>query len=235
MLLHGFGGSGAHFRPVAEDLAARARVTMPDLPGHGASFDVAGSRHPRAAAEAVLATADAAGIGRFHLAGFSMGGAVACLIALAAPERVLSLTLLAPGGFGTEIAAGTLREFGIAREADAVRRALAKMMAPGATPPEREVALIAAERENERLAGEIAAIAEAITRDGKQGEIPRAMLAGIRCPVRVVWGTADPVLPVSQCRDLPENFRVDLVEGAGHMLVAEAPEAVRAALAAQLA
>lgn len=234
VLLHGFGGSGHTYDPVLDRLAEKAHVLLPDLPGHGDSFDVAGSRHPRAAAEAVLATADAHGAGRFHLAGFSMGGAVACLAALQAPDRVLSLTLLAPGGFGTEIAAETLRDFAVARDPSAVRAGISRMMAPGAVPSEEDVAQTVAERGNEALVAELAEIAAMITRDGKQGAIPRAMLAEIACPVRVVWGTADPVLPVSHSRDLPPGFELRLVDGAGHFLVREAPDAVLDALLAAL-
>ncbi len=233
-LLHGFGGTGHHFDPVLDDLTQNSRVVLPDLPGHGRSFDVSGSRHPRAAAEAVLATMDALGHERFHLAGFSMGGAVACLTALQAPKRVLSLTLLAPGGFGPEIAAATLREFAAAQTPEDVRSGLSKMMAPGAQVPEDDVVQVVGERVNDGLVKELVTIAELITRDGRQGAIPRPMLESIACPVRVVWGTADPVLPVTQCSDLPAGFEIRLVEGAGHLLVDEAREAVVEALSAPL-
>lgn len=231
VLLHGFGGSGHTFDPLLSGLGDR-RVILPDLPGQGHSADVAGSRHPKAGAEAVLATLDAMGCPQFHLGGFSMGGAVACLVALKAPERVKSLTLLAPGGFGCEIAAETLRAFGAARGETDIRDALSRMVAPGKAPPDGDVAAVASERENDRLVAELTAIAEMITRDGRQGEIPRAVLAGIACPVHVLWGTADPVLPVSQSRDLPPQFRLRLAEGAGHMLVHEATAAVLETLAA---
>jgi len=231
VLLHGFGGSAHTFDPLLDDLGDR-RVILPDLPGHGRSFDVSGSRHPKAGAEAVLATLDAIGCREFHLGGFSMGGAVACLIALKAPERVKSLSLLAPGGFGSDIAAETLRAFGAAREETAISAALSRMVAPGTEPPADDVAALARERRNDGLVSELTAIAEMITRDGKQGEIPRAMLARIACPTHVLWGTADPVLPVSQSHRLPPHFTVRLVEGAGHMLVHEATGAVLETLAA---
>lgn len=231
VLLHGFGGSAHTFDPLLDDLGDR-RVILPDLPGHGRSFDVSGSRHPKAGAEAVLATLDAIGCREFHLGGFSMGGAVACLVAMAAPERVLSLTLMAPGGFGSEIAAATLRRFAAARSEAEIRAALSDMVAPGAEAPQAEIAALAAERGNDALIAELTAIAELITRDGKQGEIPRAALAKIACPVRILWGTADPILPVTQSRDLPPQFRLRLVEGAGHMLVHEATGAVLETLAA---
>lgn len=232
VLLHGFGGSGGHFDPVLEALTSKAHVVLPDLPGHGRSFDVSGSRHPRAAAQAVLATMDALGLDRFHLAGFSMGGAVACLTALQAPERVLSLTLLAPGGFGPEIAAETLRAFAAARTPEAVRSGLSRMMAPGAHVPDEDVAQVVDERANDALVSELVAIAELITRDGRQGAIPRSILENIACPVRLVWGTADPVLPVSQSGELPTGFDLRLVEGAGHLLVREGRDAVLEALSA---
>lgn len=230
VLLHGFGGSGRHFGPLAGALGGPARLYLPDLPGHGGSAGVDGKRHARAAGDAVLATLDEAGCRDFHLAGFSFGGAVAALVALGAPDRVRSLTLLAPGGFGPEIAADTLRRFAAARTPDALRAALRDMGGPGYAPAAGEIEALAQERSDERLHTELAAIAAAITRDGRQGVIPRSDLARIACPVRVLWGTADPVLPVSQSRDLPPQFELRLIEGAGHMLVDEARDAVIDAL-----
>lgn len=235
VLLHGFGGSGRSFDPIVDEAGAFADLILPDLPGHGRSAGAPGARHPRAAAQAVLAALDAAGRDRFHLAGFSMGGAVACLIALAAPERVRSLTLLAPGGFGPDIAAATLRRFAAAREPGELRDALGDMTAPGSVIPEREITLLAEERDDAALVAELTAIAELISRDGRQGEIPRDLLGTIACPVRVLWGMEDPVLPATQSRDLPARFRLRLVEGAGHMLIDEAREEVLAMLAEAVA
>lgn len=235
VLLHGFGGSGRSFDPVIDDLGALARLILPDLPGHGGSVAAAGSRHPRTAADAVLAALDDAGCERFHLAGFSLGGAVACLIALAAPDRVRSLTLLAPGGFGPDIAHEALRDLAAARDPSEIRAALAAMSAPGASLPENEVAMLAEERKDLTLKAELMAIAETIAKDGRQGTFPREVLATIACPVRVVWGTKDPVLPVTQSRNLPEPFRVRLVDGAGHMLIHEARDAVTDVLREALA
>ena len=155
-----------------------------------------------------------------------LGGAVSSLIALQAPERILSLTLLAPGGFGAEIAADTLRTFAAADTADTLRAATQGMMGPGAALPEAELDQLLHEREDETLREALIAIAAMITKDGRQGAIPRFELARISCPVRIVWGTQDPVLPVSQSRDLPPQFDLRLVPGAGHMLVHEARDAV---------
>ena len=101
VFLHGFGGCHAVWGEVTSALAPGVRTIAYDLPGHGLSLDFPG-RTAKAAAQAILADLAARGMKRVHLVGHSMGGAVATLMALS-PERVASLTLLAPGGFGPEI------------------------------------------------------------------------------------------------------------------------------------
>ena len=109
VLLHGFGGWHGVWTPVAAGLGGR--VLAYDLPGHGRSLDVQGAGPAKFAAGAILADLAARGIDAVHLAGHSMGGAVAVLMAAARPDMVGSLTLLAPGGFGEEIDGPLIRRF----------------------------------------------------------------------------------------------------------------------------
>lgn len=72
--------------------SAGYRAIAVDLPGYGEA--VLGERHETPPAEDVLATLDDLGVGRFFLAGNSLGALVGLQTAVAAPERVDGLLLI---------------------------------------------------------------------------------------------------------------------------------------------
>ncbi|UVK40882.1 alpha/beta fold hydrolase [Mesorhizobium sp. AR10] len=223
VFLHGFGGSHEVWREVTSALLPGIRALSYDLPGHGLSLDFPGSGPAKTAARAVLADIAARGLKRVHLVGHSMGGAVATLIALAEPEKIASLTLLAPGGFGTEINGPLLRRYAAAADKDEVRACLAAMSGPQSLPSERIVDILADMRRRPGQLQKLVEIAAAMTRDDRQGVIPREQFDTLNMPVMVVWGTDDAVLPFTQADDLPVHFHLHHVLKAGHMLVEEAP------------
>jgi 3-oxoadipate enol-lactonase len=71
------------------------RIVRFDLPGHGGSAAPAGRCTVPGIAVDVLALLDDLGVGRFHYAGVSLGGAVGQQLALDRGERLLSLTVCA--------------------------------------------------------------------------------------------------------------------------------------------
>jgi len=95
--VHGLGSNKTSFFETVAALAPDHTVHAIDLPGFGSS-----SKPARAAydapyfAEAVRDLMNALGIESAHLIGNSMGGRVALELALGSPERVRSLSLLAP-------------------------------------------------------------------------------------------------------------------------------------------
>ncbi|WP_421916581.1 alpha/beta fold hydrolase [Mesorhizobium sp.] len=226
VLLHGFGGGHDSWRGVTGALANGARTLAYDLPGHGLSLDFPGAGPAKVAANAVLADLAARGIKRAHLVGHSMGGAIATLMATAEPARVASLTLLAPGGFGHEINAALLRRFAGAVDKDEIRACLAAMSGPHPMPAEDTVNVLHDMRGRPGQTPRLVEIAAAMTRDDRQGVIPREWLEALSMPVMVAWGSDDTVLPVTQADDLPAHFHLHHVLEAGHMLVEEAPELV---------
>jgi pyruvate dehydrogenase E2 component (dihydrolipoamide acetyltransferase) len=226
VLLHGFGGFHGMWDEIAAALAAQSRVLAYDLPGHAGSLTWPDAGPAKLAARAILADLARRGIAKAHVVGHSMGGAIAALAGLTEPDRVASLTLLAPGGFGEEINGPLLRRYAAARLPDEIRACLAEMSGPGFTPPEHVVAALAAIRAVKGQTEKLVEIGAAITKDDRQGVIPRELLAGLAMKVAVAWGTEDTVLPYGQTDGMPENLTLHSMEGVGHMQPEEAPEAV---------
>lgn len=226
VLLHGFGGHHDVWHDIQPSLTASGRVLAYDLPGHGRSIAFPGAGPAHVAAKAILADLGARGVSRAHLVGHSMGGAIAVLCALRAPEVVASLTLLAPGGFGPEINHDLLRRYAAAANADELRACMDEMSAPGFLMPTKYVAGLMATRAVAGQREKLIEIAELITKGDRQGEIPRDSLASLPMPARVIWGTEDTVLPYSQTSDLPSNLSLETLPGKGHMLMEEARETV---------
>jgi len=101
VLIHGFGSDRLSWAGTSPALMEVARVHALDLPGHGDSLAAdAGDGSARALADAVFAALDAHGIEKAHLLGHSLGGSIAMLMALDQPDRVRSLSLIAPAGLG---------------------------------------------------------------------------------------------------------------------------------------
>jgi pimeloyl-ACP methyl ester carboxylesterase len=103
ILLHGLGDSHRTWGRVAPLLAARYRVLMPDLPGHGLSGRPDATYTLDWYARTMAAWMDAIGVPRAHFAAHSFGGGVAQWMLLEERERFDHLALVAAGGLGREV------------------------------------------------------------------------------------------------------------------------------------
>lgn len=224
VLLHGFGASHEAWERVQEPLSAETRVLACDLPGHGGSFDYPQAGAPKVAANAVLAHLDARGIAAAHFVGHSMGGAVAALAAMFQPERVASLTLLAPGGFGPEINQRLLKRYAGAADEATLELCLEAMFGWFSPVPAGLAARLNAARAAPGRREELQRMAEGLARDGRQGMLPRDRLAAFPMPVTVVWGGLDNILPARHADGLPAHWSMRLFPDLGHMLPDEAPD-----------
>jgi 2-succinyl-6-hydroxy-2,4-cyclohexadiene-1-carboxylate synthase len=94
LFLHGFMGSSADWRDVAAAMGDRAFCIAPDLPGHGASLELASEAYTiEGTARAVVSTLDELEARRPVIVGYSMGGRLALYLALRYPERCAGLFL----------------------------------------------------------------------------------------------------------------------------------------------
>lgn len=99
VLLHGFGGQATQWRYQIQHFAFTQRVIALDLRGHGRSDQPAGDYTlPEILYDVEVALQTLETPQRFLLAGHSFGGALATEYALAHPERVEQLILIATAG-----------------------------------------------------------------------------------------------------------------------------------------
>jgi pimeloyl-ACP methyl ester carboxylesterase len=138
ILIHGAGGSHLHW-PAALRRMPGATVYAVDLPGHGRS-EGPGREHIEDYVADIVRFMDAVGVSRGVLVGHSMGGAIAQMTALMAPERVAGLVLV---GTGARLRVAPALLDGILQDA---RGALA-LITEWAWGPEADPAMVARGRQ----------------------------------------------------------------------------------------
>src|SRR5689334_15977148 len=93
LLIHGLMINGAMYRGVLPALAARYRVIVPDLRGHGRSGALGGPYSVEQLARDLARLLDDLHVDAAHILGYSQGGAVAQQLARDYPTRVRGLVL----------------------------------------------------------------------------------------------------------------------------------------------
>ncbi|MDJ0932562.1 alpha/beta fold hydrolase [Breoghania sp.] len=226
VLLHGFGGDASSWLNIQTALARHVCSLAIDLPGHGQAINWPQIGHAGLSAKAITATLDGLSLDRIHLVGHSMGGAIATLIALRSPERIASLTLLAPGGFGEEINHRLLRRYASARNEEDIQILLEQFFGWESSLPRKLAPHIAEGRKTPGAIEALETIVDAIIDGERQKTLPRDKLGDLPCPVKMVWGTQDRVLPTRQAHRLPGTVAAHVFERVGHMLQHEIPREV---------
>jgi len=213
-----------HYRVLVFDNRGAGRSEAPDEP-----YTIGGM------AEDVLGLLDALGVGRVHLVGLSMGGAIAQEAALAAPERVLSLQLHATWAGPHPYFTALVEAVRTARQR-LDRAVFYRTLALWLFSPEtfaRQPALVelviqhAVEHPHPgTLHGYLRQTEAVLAHD------TRARLHGLRCPTLVGVGEADLLTPrffAEELAGLIPGARLTVLPAAGHGAIWEAPGAFNAA------
>ena len=217
VLLHGFGGDLNSWMFNQEPLAAARAVYALDLPGHGGSQKSVGAGNVTALAEAALAFLDAAAIGSAHLAGHSLGGGVALLLALDNPDRVVSATLVSPIGLGPEINADYIEGFIEAGKRKEMKAVLQELFAdPELVSRDMVMDVLKAKRIDGAI-DSLRAIAGAAFAGGSQSLELGGRLGELAAPAQVIWGVEDRIVPLAHAGNVPEGIAVHRLDDAGHM------------------
>jgi pimeloyl-ACP methyl ester carboxylesterase len=229
VLLHGFGGEASQWKPMMKALEEYGLSTIAfDLPGHAASLNYPDAGSAKVAAQAVIAALEGEGEKQTpcHFVGHSFGGAVIALIALFKRDLVASMTFLAPGGFGPEINAAVLKQFGAVRLRPELMDIIGQFYAPRYAVARSTLDRFSGFRVRGGQTDMMIKISEMIsTPEGTQGTLPLAKVAALGIPSTVVWGDQDRIVPVSQAHNLP-GADVHILPGIGHTLYEEAFDVV---------
>jgi pimeloyl-ACP methyl ester carboxylesterase len=230
VLLHGFTDTWRTWELVLPALERHHDVLAPALLGHAGGPTLENAVGGDAIADAVERAMDAAGFRTAHIAGNSLGGFVA--LQLAARGRADSVVALAPaGGWAKDDDSWreTMRYFAEMHEASkaAAPHADALVATPEGRRRVTELTVTRFEHNPRALVAHMilgaaaCSGAPALIDNALRNGYPQLDAAGIACPVRVVWGTADRLLPWPSAaarfrRDwLPHADWVEL-DGVGH-------------------
>lgn len=241
VLVHGLGGTIDNWQALAPALAARHRVLVPDLPGHGSSSLLPEAHDVDALANAVLGIADAEEIRGAVWVGHSLGGLVALRAAVLRPDAVRGLVLAAAAGIGsaTRAARVTLSVLGAAKPGRLIapyRRAWAHsrlgrraafgwwgVADPDALEPKAAEAFLVgpAHHTDTRQAGRALLVSD-----------PRTELDRVACPCLCLWGASDNWVRLEDGIEYARRLGAPLrtIAGCGHLLIGERPDACLAAI-----
>jgi pimeloyl-ACP methyl ester carboxylesterase len=224
LLVQGVGVHGCGWRPQVDDLSRDHRCLWFDNRGIGGSTPRGTTITVPQMAEDALQILDAAGVQRAHVVGHSLGGVVAQELALAAPERVRSLSLLCTMARGSDAGRtpgmawlGVQSRIGTRR---ARRRAFLRIVLPDRVLETADPDQLAAEYA-ELFGHDLAAhpLVEYLQLAALQRADTSSRLHGIRVPTLVVAARHDRIAPPRLGRALCDAIpgaRFIEVPDAGH-------------------
>lgn len=238
VLLHGGSGSWTHWIANVQALAAAGRsVWVPDLPGFGDSDKPAGGEDADALVEPLQAGLSQLLQGRpFDLVGFSFGGLTGGLLSATHPEGLRRFVLV--GAPVTPVVQRALRLLDWRHLTDPAERERVHrhnlrtlMVARDESVTPEALQLHAANLDRDRMRRRHLVHSTAL---------PDALRV-VRCPVDAIYGSDDAIFierqPALQAAldAIPTLRTRTMIEGAGHWVQYEAPEAFNASLLRALA
>jgi pimeloyl-ACP methyl ester carboxylesterase len=209
VLIHGFTATWRCWLPVLGELVPRFEVIAPTLHGHDGGAELPAHDEPHSiarAADFLEEHLDALGVGTAHLAGNSLGGALA--FELAKRGRARSVVGISPAGGirpGDDAAAKRIIKV-FARMQKTTSKSLPYLPKVMARPKLRQLALRdVMTRGHQVPAAEAVGLARASVRCAIVEDVYAVLRAGkaavldldqIKVPVLVTWGDKDRILPI---------------------------------------
>ncbi|HTK62883.1 MAG TPA: alpha/beta fold hydrolase [Pseudonocardia sp.] len=203
LLLHGFSATWRAWKPILPLLERHHDVIAPTMLGHSGADPLADGVAPSvdALVDGVIAELDRLGLDKVHVVGNSLGGWIA--LEVARRGRARSVVALAPGGAWHSnarmaVAVTSLRVmlYGAKHHQDLLEKLVSRqriryaMLAPVVARPERvAVEDFIADLRSIKSAPVLLQLLRSVTQH------PLRPLPDPGCPVRIVWGDQDRLIP----------------------------------------
>jgi pimeloyl-ACP methyl ester carboxylesterase len=241
VVVHGLGGAAVNFAELGPLLARRRRVLIPDLPGHGRSEPLPDVDGLTTYADHIAEVAAVEKMLPAPVLGYSMGGVIALRLAVARPGDVTALALVSAAGIVsvTRRARIWLGITGALRPAQMmtrfratfVRRPRLRWLPFGlwgaVDPPALSPQSVLGFLEGPSQHTDVGAAGRALLRDD-----PRPDLDSVSCPVLLLWGARDRLVPLEDGFEYARRLRAPIrsLPAAGHLVIGEQPRECAAIL-----
>ena len=222
IFIHGFGAELSAWRQIAMQFKFTNPAFAIDLPGHGASSEIALVNF-QAIVEAVASTLKANGHLAIHLVGHSLGAAVAIALSAQPEFSVRSMTLMAPAGLGASVDGNFVNGFLEVKSEAALAIQMQRLVANPASLPAALVRATFAARQASDLAGKQGKVAAGVFEGSTQLFSVRSELANYQGPARVILCKRDAVIPAAETESaIPGQVAINRLENIGHLPFVEA-------------
>ena len=236
VLVHGFMGTAFDWRLNVKELASHFAVKAFDLPGFGYSDKPTGFAYTSEGyADFVISFLDTIGSKKAVLAGNSMGGEIILQACLKYPDRVSALILIDSGGYPGSVRFLLFRLLQIPL--------LGPVIMSLVTPAAVKYVLGRILLHKKQITDDIVKYYYAVYRTLNARRIPpvvvrnmikdesfiQARLKEINCPVLIIWGAGDKVIPPYYAQLFNQEIsksKLVIVDDAGHLPQLDNPDAV---------
>jgi len=227
ILIHGFMGTYCDWRRNIPELARHFAVTAFDLPGFGYSdkpvdFPYTADSY----ASFLVALMDKLNISKATLVGNSLGGQIVLTACLKYPDRISSLVLIDSGGYPGSVKFPLFRLL----KPPILGEVLMSMISPIAI----RYTLRSIFKDKSSVTGDIVSYYYNVYKTANARNVPPAVIRNvaaneteiterlkeINCPVLIVWGAQDKVIPVKYAHMFNQsitNSRLLIIDKAGHL------------------
>ncbi len=217
LFLHGFGGDLDNWLFNLDPLADTYTVVALDLPGHGQTSPRLAGTTLAEMAGFVTRFMDVLDLDRAHLVGHSMGGGIAAQLAVDAPQRVLSVALISPAGFGDEVNNRYTEGFVNAQSRRDLKPVVELLFANPELVSRQMLDDLLRYKRLDGVPEALAALGASLFAEGRQREQPGRQLAASGKRTLVIWGARDQIIPSAHADNVPPDATVTVFDDAGHM------------------